>query len=1126
MKKNVWDHAPGLVFPEAKKILLKMKLTLCVILFSLYSSLASVSYSQTTNTFSLNLEGVTVRAALEAIENQSDYFFLYSEKLVDVSRKVSIDAKEAGIENILDKIFKETDVSYTVKGRQIILSASNSRFLSAISQQPVTITGSVTDNSGIPLPGVTVVIKGTTNGTITDGEGKFTLKGVTADAVLQFSFVGMKMQEVPVAGKTSFQIVLEDETIGIDEVVAIAYGTQKKRDITGSVQNVNAEELQSIPVGQFAQKLQGQIAGVQINQTTGQPGEGMLFRIRGATSINADNQPLFVVDGFPIVGGINNINPDEIESYTVLKDAAATSLYGSRAGNGVVLITTKKAKQGKTDLNFNAYYGWQTTPDRGRPDIMNAREFAQYEKEFFEDKIKYEGWTNSSGQAVVPDVYQNPSQYGAGTDWYNVMLRTAPIQSYSLSATSRKEKFISAVVGSYFKQDGVLLNTSFERYSLRGNSEYHINDHFRIGFNIAPSLQISQNQNTDGFREIIGTAVTVSPILSPWDGNGDLRTELSAPNMFSQPNWYRVLTEKQNKLSKVHVLANSFAEIEIIDGLKYKFQTGIELENESHRTFTPSTVGGKLGQAPPQPASGTYNSGFYYSWLAENILTYTKSIKDHNLELLAGYSAQKYVWEGSDLSATDYPDDEISWLDAAATTTGGSSTTSWSMVSYISRLNYNYKNRYYLQATFRRDGSSRFGSNNKWATFPSFSVGWITSDEDFFKNISSPMNYLKFRASYGVTGNNNIGNYTHIAAVSSTNYLLGGVLVAGKSLSSLGNADLTWEETTQFDVGLDLGFFKDRIFLKYDYYTKSTDNLLYQLDIPRASGFSNVQYNVGQIDFWGHEISIETKNLVHDVKWSTNINMAFNRNEVKQLGTENVPIGGYDNSGDINRLEVGQPVGIFMGYVNDGVYMTQEEFDSQPKHASSQVGTARMEDISGDGVIDTDDRTIIGDPNPDMIFGITNDLSWKNFDLSIVMSGVIGGDIIARSYENTENLDGVFNVEREVANRWRSLDNPGDGQIPRTLAGTTELFRFNNTRWVSDGTHLALKNVTIGYTFTPKNYISKARIYFSGQQLAILTKYTGGNPEVSSGLNWNGLGVDNTAYPVPRTFTIGCNVTF
>ena len=1120
MKKTQKIGIPGRVV--LKKTLLFMRVTLILLLLGVFQVSAINSYSQQTR-ISMNFSDTRLSDVLNEIENQSKFYFLYNQDLIDVNRKVSLNVDNQEIGTILDQLFNHTSVKYVIQDRQIILTNLGENKMSS---QQGDVSGSVSNEAGESLPGVTVVIKGTNNGTITDSDGKFALKNVPAEAVLQFSFVGMKLQEIPVAGRTSFRIVLADETIGIDEVVAIAYGTQKKRDITGSVQNINAEELQSIPVGQFAQKLQGQIAGVQINQTTGQPGEGMLFRIRGATSINADNQPLFVVDGFPIVGGINNINPDEIESYTVLKDASATSLYGSRAGNGVILITTKRAKQGKTDFNFNAYYGMQSTPDRGRPDIMNAREFAQYEKEFFEDKINYEGWTNSSGQAVVPVDYQNPSQYGAGTDWYDVMLRTAPIQSYSLSATSRKGNFISAVVGSYFKQEGVLLNTSFERYSIRGNSEYQVSDKLKIGFNIAPSLQISQNQNTDGFREIIGTAVTVSPILSPWDSNGDLRLELSAPNMFSQPNWYRVLTEKQNRLAKVHLLSNAFLEMEIIKGLKYKFQAGIELENESHRTFTPSTAGGKLGQAPPQPASGSFNSGFYYSWLIENILTYNKSIKNHNFELLAGYTAQKYNWEGSNLNATDYPDDEISWLDAAATTTGGSSMTAWSMLSYISRLNYNYNNRYYFQATFRRDGSSRFGANNKWATFPSFSAGWIASDEEFYKNLSSPMNYLKVRASYGSTGNNNIGNYSHIAGVSTTNYVLGGILIPGKSLNSLGNSDLTWEETKQFDIGLDLGFFKDRIFLKYDYYTKSTDNLLYQLDIPRASGFSNVQYNVGQIDFWGHEFSIETKNLVNEVKWSTNINLSFNRNEVKQLGTENVAIGGYSNSGDINRLEVGQPVGIFMGYVNDGVYMTQEEFDSQPKHASSQIGTARMKDISGDGVIDTDDRTIIGNPNPDMIFGIFNEISWKEFDLSIVMSGVIGGDIIARSYENTENLDGVFNVQREVADRWRSLENPGNGQIPRTLSGTTELFRYNNTRWVSDGTHLALKNVTLGYTFSPKKYITRARIYFSGQQLAILTKYTGGNPEVSSGLNWNGLGVDNTAYPVPRTFTIGCNITF
>ncbi len=1105
-----------------KKTLLFMRVTLTLLLIGVFQVSAINSYSQQTR-ISMNFSDTRISEILNEIENQTNFYFLYNQDLINVNRKVSLSVDNQEVGTILDQLFMQTGVKYAIQDRQIILSNIDENKLSS---QQIDVSGSVQNRDGESLPGVTVVLKGTTIGTITDIDGYFVLKDVPNDAVLQFSFVGMKMQEVPVNNKTTLNITMEEDAIGIEEVVAIAYGTQKKRDITGSVQNVNAEELQSIPVGQFAQKLQGQVAGVQINQTTGQPGEGMLFRIRGATSINADNQPLFVVDGFPIVGGINNINPDEIQSYTVLKDASATSLYGSRAGNGVILITTKRAKKGRTDFNFNAYYGVQSTPERGRPDLMNARQFAQYQKEFFEDKIRYEGWKNADGEAVVPVPYQNPSQYGDGTDWYDVMLQAAPIQSYSLSATSRKDKFVSAVVGSYFKQDGVMLNTSFERFSLRGNSEYSVNDHIKIGFNIAPSLQTSENQNTDGFREIIGTAVTVSPILSPWDENGDLRLELSAPNMFAQPNWYRVLTEQENKRTKLHLLTNSFLELDIIDGLKYKFQAGVELESEHLKSFSPSTVGGRLGQAPPQPAEGEYNTGYYYSWLIENILTYSKSFDKHNLEFLAGYTSQKYRWEGSDLSGTDYPDDEISWLDAAATTTGGSRTTAWSMISYISRLNYNYANKYYLQATFRRDGSSRFGANNKWATFPSFSAGWILSEEDFFQNISSKMNYMKLRASYGITGNNNIGNYSHIAGVAAANYVFGGVLEAGKALTGLGNSELTWEETTQFDVGLDLGFFKDRLFLKYDYYRKSTDNLLYQLDIPMASGFSNVQYNVGQIDFWGHEISLETKNMVNDFKWSTNINLAFNENEVKQLGTENVPIGGYDNAGDINRLAVGEPVGVFMGYVYDGIYMTEEEFNKQPKHASSEVGTVRMKDISGDGVIDEDDRTIIGDPNPDLVFGIMNEFSYRNFDLSIVMSGVIGGDIIARSFENTNNLDGVFNVETNVADRWRSLENSGNGVVPRTKAGTTELFRFNNTRWVSDGTHLAIKNVTLGYTISPKKYIKRARFYVSGQQLSIITKYTGGNPEVSSGLNWNGLGVDNTAYPVPRTFTIGCNLNF
>jgi TonB-linked SusC/RagA family outer membrane protein len=471
-------------------------------------------------------------------------------------------------------------------------------------------------------------------------------------------------------------------------------------------------------------------------------------------------------------------------------------------------------------------------------------------------------------------------------------------------------------------------------------------------------------------------------------------------------------------------------------------------------------------------------------------------------------------------------------VSAASTRIGSTSTYAWSMLSYMSRLNYNYKQKYLLQASFRRDGSSRFGKLNKWANFPSVSAGWVVSEEDFFNEMNTPANFLKLRASYGLTGNNNIGNYTHLAAVGTANYVNNGTLVPGKSLSTtMGNSELTWENSKQFNGGIDLGLFKDRIFIMYDYYNKVTDGLLYQLDVPRASGFANIQYNVGRIDFWGHEVSIETKNLVGDFKWNTNLNMSFNRNEVKALGTNNVPVGGTSLNGNFNRLEVGQPVGVFMGFINDGVYMTQDEFNTQPKHASSTIGSVRYKDISGpngtpDGVIDMNDRTIIGNPNPDMVFGITNTFNWKNFDMSIVMTGVIGGDIIARSYENTHNLDGVFNVTRDALDRWRSEENPGAGIVPRTLVGTTQAYRYNNTRWVSDGTHLSLKNITIGYTLPKSKLYSNARVYVSGQQLYILTNYTGGNPEVSSSMNWNGLGVDNTAYPVPSTYSVGLSVTF
>lgn len=1002
--------------------------------------------------------------------------------------------------------------------------ASNSIIQNDLQQSSAFLTGMVVDERGEAIIGANLIIKGTSTGSTTDIDGNFSIN-ISPNQTLVISFIGYETTELTYSGQKSVRIILKEMTNLLEELVVVSYGTQKKRDLTGSVSKVDGSALENLPVGQFAQKLQGQVAGVQINQSTGQPGKGMGFRIRGAASVNGGSSPLFVVDGIPVNTDLSNINPDEIESFSILKDAAATSLYGSRASNGVVLITTRRAKTGRTEVSVNATYGVQTLNGLKSPDVMNAREFAQYKKEYYEDAAKYENYTGG-----VPEVYQNPEKYGKGTDWYDELTRNASTQNYSLSITANKDKFSTAVIMGYFRQDGVLYNSDFERYSLRANNDYQVNDRLKLGLNIAPTLQIKNNQNTDGGWQILSAAFLADPTVNPYDENGELRLALNSPGMFPQPNWIRVLTEKTNKTKELALLSNAYAELDIWNGFKYKFQAGFDLAANNFRAFTPSTAGGAMFQAPPQKASGVYDTNFHYSWTLENMLMYNNRFGEHNLDVLLGYSAQKYIKEYSRLSATDFPDDDIPWMNAGATKNGDNNIQEWSLASVIGRLNYSFKDRYLLQATFRRDGCSRFGPGNKYANFPSVSAGWIISDEPFMEPVTNVMNYLKLRASYGLTGNYNIGNYQYIAGVGTYNYVLGGALVPGKALSGLGNEALTWEEASQIDLGIDMGFLNDRIYLMYDYYQKKTNGMLYQIDIPVSSGYWNFYSNVGDYQSSGHELTIQSRNLIGDFKWTTNLNFTFNKNKITRLGTNNTPVGGYSNQEDFSRLEVGQPIGIFMGYVFDGVYMTQEEIDNQPKYASSEIGTARMKDMNKDGVINSEDRVKIGDPNPDFIYGITNEFSWKNFDFSILMSGQVGGDIINSNYEHTLNIDGCFNVLQDVANRWRSPENPGNGLVPRTKNGTTDLFRFNNSSWVYDGTYLTIKNITLGYTIPvkPSQYLSKLRVYFTAQQLATFTKYPGMNPEISQNedMGWRGLGVDRTTYPVPRTFSVGCNITF
>lgn len=888
----------------------------------------------------------------------------------------------------------------------------------SFAQDQLKISGTVIDSADSkPLAGVTVLVEGSKKGTKTNAAGEFTIEAGKG-SVLIFSYLSYNQQHIVIDGQTRVNISLTAASQNLSEVVVVSYGTQKKRELTGSISHLSAEEVKDMPVANIGQKLQGKFAGVQINQNTGQPGAEMTFRIRGAASINAGNSPLIVVDGFPTESGLNTISPESIESISVLKDASASSLYGSRAANGVILITTKQAKAGQKNIEFSTYAGIQSVSDRGKPDLMNAPEFAQFKKEYYEDAAIYEGYTGG-----VPAQYQDPSQYkpGDGTNWFDVLLRKAAIQNYNLSIASGTKNVKSVVNLSYNKQDGVMINQSASRFNARSNNIFYASDKLTFGLNLGVTYQQSNiTPNLGNGRNIIQVAYLTDPTLNYKNPDGTYPIGFAPPGMFSTPNYYQVLMKTVNPNKDLILIGNAYASYKIIDGLQFKTSININMDNSINRQFSPSTILG--GVAPAASASASYNTSSFLSWLSENTLTYTKRIGDkHNIEAFVGYTAQKVNYENSDINGSQFPDDNIEWLNVAATRIGNVGASDFSLLSYIGRVNYNYDGKYLISLAFRSDGSSKFGSNNKYGSFPSVSAGWVVSDENFMKEVKS-VSFFKIRASYGKVGNNNIGNYTYLAGVNQNNYVFNNQLASGSSLNGIGNANLTWEKTDGYDIGLDLSLFNNRILFTYDYYRKKTDGLLYGIDIPVQSGYSTVTSNIGRFDFWGHEFSIDTRNFTGKFTWNTSFNISFNRNIVKKLGTSNAPIGGYQEYWDDNRTAVGHPIGLFYGYINTGVYMTQQEWETQPHDATSMVGTARFKDISGpdgkpDGKIDGNDRTWIGDPNPDFIYGMTNTFGYKNFDLSIVFAGSVGNDIADDAYQSTENLDGVFNVRKGVANR-------------------------------------------------------------------------------------------------------------
>ncbi|WP_207512552.1 SusC/RagA family TonB-linked outer membrane protein [Longitalea luteola] len=996
------------------------------------------------------------------------------------------------------------------------------------------IKGVVENEKGEPLEGVTIDMKNEAGdlkrSAVTTKKGAFTFDnpGVKGTYIFTISHIGYVTQ---VVRKENFD-PQKEETISIVlkanaadlEVVVVSYGKQRKQEVTGSIVQQNAAELQDMPVGQFAQQLQGKVAGVQVGQNSGTPGRGMEFRIRGAASFASDNQPLFVVDGIPITGSINNINPSEIESFTILKDAAASSLYGSRAANGVVLITTKHAKAGDAKVEFNTFYGSQVIPKKGRPDMMTAREFAEFQNEYYEDRVKYEGFTGT-----LNPVYQNPERYGDGTNWFDVLTRNAPIQNYDLTVSSATGRSSSTVMAGYQDQQGVILNTGTKLFSLRYNQDFTlVNNKLKIGFGIAPSYRLDHNNRlgTEGVNNLIEKIVEASPLIAPVDSNGNMPLYVHSPGMVANVNPYAQFTQIKDDYKTTRILGNAYVNYELLKGLSIKGYLAVDKGAETRSRYSPASI------STTNIATGTSSSVDNYSWTTEATLNYSKTLfNDHHIELLAGYSAQQFEQESNAINGTNFPSDDVQFLSAATSiTSGASNATAYSLVSTIGRLNYNFRGKYLLSGAIRRDGSSRFGVNTKYGNFPSISAGWVISNENFMERFRT-FSFLKLRASYGITGNNNIGNYTSIPQVAYSNYVFNGALVSGATIATLQNPGLQWERNKQFDIGVDLTLFNNRLSFTYDYYHKLSDGLIQDRPIPRASGYTSVSSNVGILEFWGHEFTLSGAILTGKVTWNASVNMTFDRNKIKKLLAPGFIRRNNTITSDYYRNQEGHALGEFYGFVFDGLYKDAEDLANSPKYGSaSDVGTIKMKDVTPDKVINESDRTFIGNPNPDFLFGTSHQLSYKNFDLSITVAGSYGGKILNPSkWAYLTNLDGARGLLAAVKDRWRSPENPGSGVYPRTKTGTTAIGRSVNSQWVEDGSYLAVKNIALGYSIPLKGNTAfkSLRVFGSIQNALILTKYSGINPEISlNGLNGYGIGIDENAYPVPRVFAIGLSTSF
>ncbi len=981
--------------------------------------------------------------------------------------------------------------------------------------QNAQVRGTVSDETGAPLPGVTILVKGTTTGTTTDIDGQYVIS-TPSNGVLVFSFIGYTPVEREVGNQSQINISLSPDLSDLDEVVVVGYGTVKKSQLTGAISSVGNKEIQELPIKDARQALQGRAAGVDVTQPGSKPGASPQVRIRGRRSFNASNEPLYVIDGIPVAGGIDDINPQDITSMEVLKDASATAIYGSRGSNGVVLITTKRGNVGKTVVSLDAYYG--INKSLGRIDVFNGEEFAEYKRE---SRRAGEGYPAGPGTPEADAKIFEPVELdgiatGRSIDYPAGLMRNGSIQSYQLGISGGSDKTTFYISSNYFKDEGVIINQDFTRYTFRANIDHKINNKIKFG---TSTLVSYSDRNGENFNPL-GGALAENPLGKPYDDDGNLIFLPTSDGLRTNP-FAEVVDGAQVDLTKNYRIFNSiFAQYDIVPGLSYRMVFGPDITISRNGRFTGSQTNARRGGA----ATGSVDDRFSFNYTLENILTYTKTFNGkHNLNLTALQSIQRDKFEQTTVSVLGIPAESQLYHrlgDASQITGANTNLVEWSLMSFMGRVNYDYKNKFLLTGTLRADGSSRFGENNRFAYFPSVAVGWNIHSESFMSN-SSTIDQLKLRASYGSIGNQAINPYQTQALLGRTSYAYDNTAAFGYGPGTIGNPDLKWETSTTLNLGLDFALWKSRIFGSLEYYITNTSDLLAPQPLPNSTGFGGYTTNIGETRNKGVELTLSTLNVESgSFTWSSDIIFTKNKEEIISL----------PNGDDISAGRfIGQPLTVFYDLKKIGIWQTSEA--DVAKTFGSVPGEIKIEDFNGDGVINSLDRQFLGSAVPDFALGFTNRFTFKGFDLSFFLYARSGYMIRSQFHTQNNTLAGRYN--NLDINYWTPNNPTNDYPRPNV---NQESAKYASSMEYFDGSFLKVRNINFGYNFSPdaakKIGLSNLRIYSSIQQPFIFANYRsehkGIDPEVYlDGEQGVGAGAVNAnVTPAITSFTFGINAKF